>query len=120
MEEKRNNLASYRYLILHKSSVFKSFYFTGNSTMESSAGYALNFFEKVIEGSKFTKFYPGMDYATLEPPTTADITFVFNNVTKLLTGRSDYTIINCTKDDFQEDGPVMTIHKATVYIDAPM
>lgn len=80
----------------------------------------LQIYSDIIQGMDFVLFEEGMDYLTLEPPTEADISFIYTNFTESLLNLYNkplFTVVDCLETGNYPDGPVMTIKKATIFVD---
>lgn len=79
----------------------------------------LQIYSDIIQGMDFFLFEEGMDFITLEPPTEADISFIYTNTESLLNlyNKPLFTVVDCLETGIYPDGPVMTIKKVTIFID---
>lgn len=68
---------------------------------------------------EFKVFTEGMDYATLNPPTTPDILFVFNRFTVgvPLSMNPTLTAVDCLETGIFPEGVIRTIKQATIFVD---
>lgn len=67
----------------------------------------------------FPLFERGMAYSTLEPPTSADLLFIFtsfNSSGVTLSTKPSFSVVDCLQTGLYPEGPTMTIQKATIFI----